>query len=353
MSIADQYKSRTSLRMRMISQLEEWKMCKDNPLGEDGKPAPLRALVLLAQGLNDPLDSWPIDAKTDHVVAADKIIRKAYDWCNEMSNGQDLCCDLNPFFGTDINLGQKHFGFRVKPDQKYVGGELPLIGDLSNPREQSAALVREAITLGRDMTSFTGATLRINEERTERIITSLEDQLKEARSYIKELEGGRRAVMLLEQDLADKKLQRDQLAREGEMKLQVMEMAGKKILGYIPLFTMKLDQYLMDKFGVANSGELSDEGKEHREMLEMMMSRISDKDTAVEVFRALKFNKSEQVKVFNYVTKLRLEGERKTMYEEAAGVTKGLGGAGGRIRPLSLPPANTARPRTATGTDGK
>lgn len=329
MSATEQYNSRLPQKARLISQLEDWKTCKENPIGEDGEPAPLRAVALHVPNLpadQNPLFSSEVNPKTECAVLADKILRKMQEWANGTSQaGEDLCGDLQPFFGSNSSEGQGHYSIRVKPDRKFFGSETPLIGDLGSPREQASTLVREAITHGRDVMSFAGAQLARTDDRTDRIIQSLEDQLKEARTYIKELESGRRGVMDLENTLADKKLERDLKSRENDMKLRVMESAGNKVLDYIPLFTTKLDQYLLTKFGGASPGQLSDEGQVYKEMAEIIFSKIKDKETAVQVFKSLNLSESEKSKIFTGANKLRLEDKRKTMHTEASAVYRGLG----------------------------
>lgn len=351
MSATEQYNSRMPQKARLITQLENWKTCQENPTGEDGEPAPLRAVALHVPNLpsdQNPLFSSEVNSKTECAILADKILRKMQEWANGTSQaGEDLCGDLQPFFGSNSSEGQGHYSIRVKPDRKFFGSETPLIGDLGSPREQASTLVREAITHGRDVMSFAGAQLARTDDRTDRIIESLEGQLKEARAYIKELESGRRSVMELENTLGDKKLDRDMKSRENDMKLRVMETAGNKILDYIPLFTTKLDQFFLTKFGGQAPGQLTDEGQAYKEMAEIFLSKFQDKNTAIQVFKSLNLSDSEKAKIFTGANKLRLEDKRKTMQAEASALYRGLGVPQRHFMKL-LPPGGRQIP-TGTG----
>jgi hypothetical protein len=136
-------------------------------------------------------------------------------------------------------------------------------------------------------------------------------------------------------------------SRENDMKLRVMETAGNKILDYIPLFTTKLDQFFLTKFGGQAPGQLTDEGQAYKEMAEIFLSKFQDKNTAIQVFKSLNLSDSEKAKIFTGANKLRLEDKRKTMQAEASALYRGLGVPQRHFMKL-LPPGGRQIP-TGTG----
>jgi hypothetical protein len=348
MPATDQYSQPSTTKARLAMQLKAWQLAEDNPMGEDGKPAPLRAIAIYVSNLppdQNPFISEAINAKTDCTLLAHKIIQKMTHWINEMNQaGESLQGDMQPFFGSNPEPGQGHYGIRVKPNKQSFGNESPLTGDFRDSREAGAAIVREAISHGRDVTSFGGLLFSKAEERTDKIIESLENEIKNLREHVRELEAGRKNVAALEADLADKTLDRDMKQRKNNMELAVMESAGYKLIDYIPFFMSKIDEIMINKFGGPKQ-EMTDEGKFYKGIAETIFSKIQDKDTALKVFQALNLSKDEQVRLFQGASKLQIEEKRKAMHEEAASLSRGAPLRLLTMGARGIPTINTRRPK--------
>ncbi len=337
MSATEQYNTPSTTKMRLMAQLKAWRDAEENPIGEDGKPAPLRMVVLRVHNLETPLiPGIAVTAKTELPVLADKIIRKMKEWANgTQTNGETLVGDLHPYFGNNSEEGQGHYAISIKPDRTAFGSEAPLVGDLGNTREASAVIIRESITHGRDVMQFAGAVMGKTDERTDRIIDSLEKQLEKAYARIAALESGADRVRGLENDLADKKLDRDLKSRENDMKMKVMESAGNKLIDYIPLFTSKLDQYMVSKFG--GGQQLTDEGKFYKSVVEVILSKVKNTSQLKAVVSALNLTEEDVKRIESAGSKLQLEEKRGAMHEEAKAL-----GRGGPVRSIrKLLPART------------
>jgi len=308
---------RTGRKSQLIQQLVDWKSGEGNPIGEDGRPAPLRVLSLSLPGVSK-LQDFPVDAKTDHVALADKIFQMAYDFTNEVSlSGEAQVFMLETYFGTD-RLPGVNFPIQITPAAKFTGPDSP-IGDLRDPRQQNSTVLRESIALTRDAWSLTGSGFRI-------IVESLERQVERLTAENQAMRSERERSWALQQDLMDKQAARRRQERIDNVQLAAMEMGAQKLLGYLPIITSKFDTYLMEKFGGVEKGSLTNEGKELKEVVGMILSRIDNEETAKEVFKVLKLTKPEVLKVVNTGMKFKMEEEQKKMHEEAYGAMRGLGG---------------------------
>lgn len=341
MSATEQFNTPSSLKMRLMKQLQAWRDAEENPIGEDGKPAPLKMVVLKVNNSDTPLiPGLPITPTTQIPIIADKILRKMKDWASATSQGgEEIFGDLQPYFGTNTDEGQGHYGIRMKPERTAFGSETPIIGDLGNPREASGVIVRESISLTRDAMSFAGGIIGKAEDARDKVIEYQADEIKNLRQRVKDLESGQDAIRSLQNDLADKKLDRDLKSRENDMKMKVMESAGDKLISYIPLFTSKIDEYMVKKLG--NGEKLSDEGKFYKSVVEVILSKLQNEEQAKTVFRALGLTKEDLVKIQSAGNKLQLEEKRGEMHEEAKSLMRG--GPIRNIRRL-LPPASRGIP---------
>jgi hypothetical protein len=319
------FSGRSGKRVALIRQLEAWKLAKQNPMDEDGHPAPLRALALrvMGDGSGQVVQQWPCDAKMEHVTRADEILNFCEHYANEVSiSGEVIVFALYPFFGAGSSGGRIEgavYPIQIAPQPKFEGPDrFAASMDLRNPSNQSSTVLREAVGLTRESWALVGGTMRITVE-------SLERQVERLTAENQALKTDRERLWEMQQKLMDHQLDREIRFRKENVQIAAMEAAAGKLLSYLPVVTSKLDQFVAEKFGVA-SGTPSEEADRLRGALHTILSKFSDKDKASKIFTAMELSESELAVIKNIGGEFLMEEKHKKLQEEARAATRGLPG---------------------------
>jgi len=314
------FPGRGGRRVALIKQLAAWKACEQNPVGEDGKPAPLRVLILriMGDGSGQPINQWPCDAKMNHVERSDEILNTCEEYANETSQaGESVVFNLMPYFGSDRQPGVI-FPINVAPAPKFEGPDkFAASSDYRDPRNRDSTAFKESISLTRESWALVGGTMRIT-------IESLERQVERLTVENQALKADREKTWELQQKMMDHQLEREIRFRKESVQITAMEAGASKLISYIPLLSSKLDMYLAEKMGMKGTPE--DDNNRYRTTLKSILGRISDKDTAAKVITALGLSESEAMQLFNFGKEFLMEEQHSKMMIEAEAATRGLTG---------------------------
>lgn len=319
------FSGRTSKRVALIKQLEGWKSARLNPTDEEGRPAPLRALALrvMGDGSGQVIQQWPCDAKMEHVARADEILDFCEHYAGEVSiSGEVIVFTLYPFFGSGSSGGRIEgavYPIQVAPQPKFEGPDrFAASMDLRNPSNQSSTVLREATSLTRESWALVGGTMRITVE-------SLERQVERLTSENQALKADRERLWEMQQKLMDHQLDREIRFRKENVQISAMEAAASKLLSYVPVVTSKIDQFVAEKFGVAN-GTPSEETDRLRGALHLLLNKFGDKEKATKIIAAMELTESELALVKNIGGEFLMEEKQKKLKEDAYAATRGLPG---------------------------
>lgn len=304
-------------RLALITQLQLWKEGKQNPLGENGEPAPLRVISIYAPGSEVPDQSWPCDAKMDPPSRTDEILQFCEEYASEASGGEEIVFTLLPMFGSGqgrIRGGK--FPIRITPAPRFQGPDkFASVDDLGDPRKQNSSLTKEAMALTRESWALVGGTMRIT-------IESLERQVERLQAENQALKAERERTWELQQKMMDHQLDRDLRARRENIEITAMEAGAAKLIGYLPVAFQWVDKWVAEKTGM--SGTPDEETQKYRDMLKDLLARLGQKNKVKEIIKVLELTDAEAMKLYNFGKEFLVEEKRSEMIEEANSAVKGL-----------------------------
>lgn len=312
------FPGRSGRRVALIKQLAAWKAGEHNPAGEDGKPAPLRVMILriMGDGSGQPINQWTCDAKMNHVERTDEILSTCDEYANEVSSGgEEIVFALFPYFGTDRQPGTV-FPIRITPTPRFEGPDkFASAMDYREPKNQAAAAFKESLSLTRESWALVGGTMRIT-------IESLERQVERLTAENQALKADREKTWELQQKMMDHQLDRELRYRKESVQIAAMEAGANKLISYLPVLTSKLDLYIAEKMGMKNTPE--DESNRYREAMKNFLSKFNDSGKARKVIEALELSDVEAMQLYNFGKEFLMEEQRAKMSEEANAATRGL-----------------------------